>query len=181
METESTAKTENQVKEGGNKKKASKVVIGVAAVGLAAVLTYLLWPKEEPRNVVLTKKDAEEQIANFSNTEDFGIGMYTVTMNNEWDFADGMAISENAYVENVEDNSADVYFDVFLSDADTENEDNAIYKSPVIPRGGYLENISLDKDLEPGTYDCVCVYHLIDDDQNTLSTLRVSITINIQG
>ena len=178
-ETESQSQTEQK---GGDKKKGvTKVVVGVAAVGLAALLAYLLWPKEEQRNVVLTKNNAEETIASMGSIEDFGVDYYTVTMNNEWTFSDGLAISEDAYVENVEDNGTDVYFDVFLSDADTENEDNAIYKSPVIPRGGYLENISLDKDLDPGTYDCICVYHLIDEDQNTLSTLRVSVTISVLG
>jgi hypothetical protein len=80
-------------------------------------------------------------------------------------------------VENVEKNTNDVYFDILLA----EDESHVIYQSPVIPRGGHIEKIALDEDLEPGTYDCICVYHLIDEDQNTISTLRVTLTIIVEG
>lgn len=98
-------------------------------------------------------------------------------MNYEWHFATGDTVSEDAYVENLATNTNAVYFDLFL----LEDEENAIYQSPVIPLGSSLENVLLDTLLEAGTYDCVAVYHLIDEDQNTLSTLRVTVTVIIEG
>jgi hypothetical protein len=97
-------------------------------------------------------------------------------MTNTWHFATGDAISEDAFVENKEENTNDVYFDVFLAD----DEENPILQSPVIPRGAELDNISLDTPLGAGTYDCVMVYHLVDEEQNTVSTLRVGITIIVE-
>ena len=84
--------------------------------------------------------------------------------------------SYDAVVENVEKNTNDVYFDVELSDTE-----ETIYESPVIPRGSHLEALTLDKELEAGTYDCVLTYHLIDEDQNTVSTLRMGLTVMVEN
>jgi hypothetical protein len=97
-------------------------------------------------------------------------------MSTTWHFATGDAISEDAYVRNDAGNTNDVYFDVFLA----EDESTPILQSPVIPRGGELENISLDTALDAGTYDCVMVYHLVDENQETVSTLRVGFTIIVE-
>jgi hypothetical protein len=97
-------------------------------------------------------------------------------MSTEWHFATGDAVSKDAYVKNDAGNTNDVFFDVFLED----NESEPILQSPVIPRGSELDNISLDKKLDAGTYDCVMVYHLVDDDQNTISTLRVAFKIIVE-
>lgn len=127
------------------------------------------------RNVVVTPDNVEEVLDNMKEEEFVAPGSYEVTMNNTWNFADGSSASENAYVENSTSNTNDVYFDVTL--ADTEEN---IYSSPVIPIGSHLENITLDKKLGKGSYDCVVTYTLVDKDQNPLSTVRVSLTINVE-
>ncbi len=134
---------------------------------------------EPKRNVVVNTENAEsmaEQMVEDA-VEYVEPGYYTVNMATEWHFSKGDAISSDARVDNVIENTNDVYFDVFLEDDESE----AIYKSPVIPRGSFLENIALDKPLEKGTYDCVMVYHLIDDNQDTISTLRVTIQIVVEA
>lgn len=131
---------------------------------------------EEPkRSVVLTQDTAEEAVDEMLQGSYVKPGYYSVSMSTTWNFATGDSISEDAYVENLEENTNDVYFDVFLAD----NEDEAIYKSPLLPRGSELNGIALDTALSAGTYDCVMVYHLVDEDQNTISTLRVAFTIII--
>jgi hypothetical protein len=119
----------------------------------------------------------DEILSDMENAEVVEPGYYTATMTNDWHFATGNAVSEDAYVENVTENTNDVYFDVVLA----EDEDNVIYKSPIIPRGSRLENIALDTDLDAGTYNCVLIYHLVDEEQNTVSTLRVTVTITVEG
>ncbi len=131
------------------------------------------------RNIVVNESNAEsvaEQMAEEAR-EFVEPGYFTVNMNTSWHFSKGDAISDNARVDNLEENTNDVYFDVFLS----ENEDEAIYQSPVIPRGSFLEQIALDKPLDKGSYDCVMVYHLIDEEQETISTLRVAFTITVDA
>lgn len=159
--------------------------MGVIIVLLGAVVVLLLGrgndtvvEKEEgpKRNVVVNEENIEEVLENLKEEDKVRPGRYQVTMNSTWRFEDGSSPSENAYVENVATNTNDVYFDLALADTG-----EVILESPVIPIGSYMKNISLDKDLEPGTYECVLTYHLIDEDQNTLSTLSMSVTVVING
>lgn len=155
------------------------VSIAVIIALLVVVILLLLHgqKKEEPkRNVVITPENVEQVIEDMATQEFVEPGYYSVSMTNIWHFATGDAVSEDAFVENREENTNDVYFDVFLA----EDEETPILQSPVIPRGAELNSIALDTPLEAGTYDCVMVYHLVDDDQNTISTLRVGITIIVE-
>jgi len=168
-------------RKGGNGKLVVIIVaiVAVIVILVGIILFLLLRPKEEPerRNVVVTEDNVNEVVEQMGSAEVTPPGYYTVTMNNEWTFATGDAVSEDAYVENVVGNTNDVYFDVFL----VGDEENAIYKSPIIPIGSSLNQIALDTPLEAGTHDCVVIYHLVDEDQNTLSTLRVAIKITVNN
>lgn len=128
------------------------------------------------RNVVVNEENAEEMAEEILNQEKVVPGTYQVTMNSTWNFQDGTSSSDNAYVENSTANTNNVYFDLQLSDSE-----ETIYESPVIPVGSYLNNIKLDKDLDAGTYDCVLIYHLVDDEQNTLSTLRMAVKVVVNN
>jgi hypothetical protein len=128
----------------------------------------------EKRNVVVNKDNVEQLIEQLAEEDKTPVGRYQVSMTTDWHFADGESISGDAYVENVEANTNSVYFDILL--ADTEEK---IYSSPVIPVGSYLKNIQLDKNLPDGTYDCVIVYSLIDEEQNVLSEVRLTLEINV--
>lgn len=165
-----------------SKKAKAAIVIGsvVIIALLVTVIVLLLRGKEEPkdeggekRNVVVTKENAEQVAQEMANSEYVPDGYYTTSMTTTWNFATGDATSEDAYVGNVTSNTNDVYFDVVLE----EDESQVIYKSPVIPRGGELDGIKLDTKLKKGTYPCIVIYHLVDKEQNTVSTLRVGIKI----
>ena len=175
------AKSEDRNKslgKGGKIAIAAGVVIIIALLVVVIVLLLRGQKKEEPkRNVVVTQENVEEVVDNMAVDEYIEPGYYSASMTNTWHFATGDAVSEDAFVENKEENTNDVYFDVFLA----SDEENPILQSPVIPRGAELDNISLDTPLDAGTYDCVMVYHLVDDDQNTISTLRVGITIIVEN
>lgn len=171
----------NQEEKKGGKKTLSIVILVLIILVMAGVIAYLLMSRkpaeEERRNVVVTPDNVEEVIQQMEEEEYVAPGYYTVTMNFDWHFAAGDAVSEDAYVENAVENTNSVYLDLFLA----EDEENAIYKSPVIPVGSSLEDIALDTPLSAGTYDCVAVYHLVDDDQNTISTLRVTVTVTVDN
>ena len=163
-----------------------KVVIVIAAVVILALVGVIIWlvmskdeekPEDEKRNVVVTEDNVDQVVEEMNNPEPVQPGYYTVTMNNVWHFKTADSPSYDAHIENVEENTNDVYFDIFLA----SDETNAIYKSPIIPRGGKLENLTLDTHLDPGSYECVMIYHLVDENQNSLSTLRVTVTLEIEG
>ncbi|HCT91825.1 MAG TPA: hypothetical protein DF613_10685 [Lachnospiraceae bacterium] len=171
----------NQDEKKGGKKTAGIVILVLVILVLAGIIIYLLLfrraDEKERRNEVVTPDNVGEIIGQMEEAEFVEPGYYTVTMNYDWHFATGDAVSSDAYVENLVENTNAVYFDLFLA----SDEENAIYKSPVIPVGGRLQDIALDTKLDAGTYDCVAVYHLVDDDQNTISTLRVTVTVIVEG
>jgi hypothetical protein len=161
------------------------ICVAVVMAALVGVIVYLLVTrttgiKEEPRNVVVTQNNVEKVLDNLEKMEEsesVAPGYYTVTMNPTWHFKTGSEASYDAIVKNVEANTNDVFFDIVLE----EDENKVLYKSPVIPRGGELKDIALEEQLSAGTYPCVVIYHLIDEDQNTLSTLRVTLSIIVEG
>jgi hypothetical protein len=157
---------------------ATILACGVVIVALLVVVVILLARGKEDvtetkkRNVVVTPDNVEEVIQQLSDDERVTPGSYEVTMNTTWNFKNASSASDNAYVENSTSNTNDVYFDITL--ADTEEK---IYSSPVLPVGSHLENITLDKALDDGTYNCIMTYTLVDDEQNDLSSVRVSMKI----
>lgn len=175
---------------GNAKRKKKGVLIGVivtcVVLALLGVIVYLIVVQGEgangadtdKRNVIVTPDNIDEVLDDIKkDDQQVEQGYYTATMTSEWHFPKGNEPSSDAYVENVVTNTNDVYFDVVMED----DESNVVYKSPVIPRGSKLENVALDTDLDAGTYNCILIYHLIDDQQNTVSTLRMTIKIIIEG
>ena len=182
-----------------NKKKKQTVILAIIVIILAIALVVavlLLLRKgekdEERRNVVVTEENAEEIAAQMAEADYVEPGYYTVNMTREWHFSKGNEISDNARVDNLPENTNPVYLgsvddrpgdakrvclDVVLGGDETE----PVYSSPIIPVGSYLEKISLDQPLGAGEYDCVAVYHLVDDEQNTISTLRIKIKLVVES
>ena len=169
------------------------IIVSVAAIVVIAILIGIIVvmarsggaensedvvgsEESEKRPILLTEDNIDEMAEQILNrTESEGVPLnYQVTMNSTWEFEDGKSPSKNAYVANSENNETAVYFDVIRNDTQ-----ETIYQSPVIPLGMDLEDIVLDQDLEAGNYECTMVYHLIDDDQNTLTTVNMWLMIKI--
>ena len=139
---------------GGKIALASCLVVIVALLGAVVFLLFRGQDEEEPkrRNVVVNE----------------------VTMNSTWNFPSGDAPSENAYVENATTNTNPVYFDVVREDTG-----ETIYESPILPVGSHLEKFELGTVLEAGTYDCLMTYHLLDEEEQEISTLQITVQIVI--
>lgn len=164
-----------------SKKAKAAIVIGCVVIIalLVTIIVLLLRGKEdgpEPldkRSVVVNEDNVDQVIQQMKDEKYVPPGYYNSQMTTTWHFANGEAVSEDAYVANAEQNTNDVYFDVVLE----EDESKVLYKSPVIPRGGELDEIKLDTKLSKGEYPAVVIYNLVDGEQNTVSTLRVGIKI----
>ncbi len=165
------------------------IVVGLVFIAMASAIVVLAMrkpettvtpasstPEQEKREVLVTEENVQEVLQQMEE-EYVPFGQYTATMNFDWHFATGDSESYDSYVANDPENTNDVYFDIFLSD----DRENAIYESPIIPRGSEIKNIRLKTDLEAGTYDCILVYHLVDENQNSLSTASFALTITIEG
>lgn len=135
--------------------------------------------QETKREVLVNEENVQEIIEQIEldNVERNAPGLFTAQMNFEWHFADGEAESRDSYVANAIENTNDIYFDLYLAD----DLENTIYESPVIPVGQVLRNVKLSKQLSAGTYETVLEYHLLDEDQNTLSTASFAVTIIVEN
>lgn len=164
-----------------NKSKNNVVIIVVCFVAAVIVVTalVLILTKQSTdtgkRNVVVTPDNVDEVLSDMQDQQ-VQAGTYEVTMNTTWNFDKGDSASGNAYVENSTTNTNDVYFDVVRSDTG-----ETIYKSPIIPLGSHLENITLDTPLDKGTYDCVLTYHLLDDNEEPISKLNINLSIVVEN
>ena len=171
------------------------IVVGVVFIAMAGVIIYLLVgrnkteetptapvaeaPAPEKREVLVTESNVKEVVEQMEQVEYTPPGYYTVTQNYTWHFPSGTEASTDAHVENDPGNTNDVYFDLFM--ADDDYLENPIYQSPVIPIGAALEKFKLDTALEAGTYDCVVVYHLVDSEQRSMSTVSMAVQVIVEG
>lgn len=196
MPEEKKTVSTSRKEDAGKKQKKMLVIIILALViiaVLAGVVIYLLakpqeegdsgagvsQETEEPKREVLVTEDNVGEVAQQleQEAEEYvAPGYYTVTQNFEWHFPSGEDYSTDAFVANKTENTNDVYFDLFLED----DMEHPIYMSPVIPLGLYLDKIKLDTDLDAGTYDCVVVYHLVDENQETISTASFTVKVIIE-
>lgn len=178
----------SEAKKGSNIGKIVIAVAGLIIIALLVVIVVLLTRgnktvEEKPesdvasRGVVVNQSNVDDVVDNMVLTPYVEPGYYEASMTNVWHFADSNSVSSDAYVQNVEGNTNDVYFDVFLA----SDESSPIIESPVIPRGVEMDEIKLDKEIPAGTHDCVMVYHLIDENGKSISTLRVGLTIIVEN
>lgn len=154
------------------------VVLGIFFIIIIMIVALIIFFKDSKtsrKNVVVTPDNVDEILSD-SQGKQVTAGTYEVTMNTTWNFDKGDSTSDDAYVENSTANTNDVYFDIVRSDT---NE--TIFTSPTIPVGSHLENITLDKTLDKGTYNCVLTYHLLDDTGNTTSKLNLKLTIQVKN
>ena len=169
------------------KTKITIIILGLVIAVLAAVIIVMVirgkkdtpaqTPEEpEKRSTLITEDNADEVLQEMADREYVEPGYYNVRMNTEWHFSSGDAESEDAYVENSEMNTNDVFYDVVLA----EDESQVLYKSPIIPVGSSMHQVKLDKKLDAGSHECIMIYHLVDENQETTSTLRVTLKIIVE-
>ena len=112
--------------------------------------------------------DVSEAAINSASSHD-------VKMNSTWTFSDGRAYSKDAFVENPSSNINSVYFDIKVN-----GYAESIFTSPVLPVGSHIENITLDKALKAGTYNCTLTYTLLSKDgKDSVGTLQMALKIII--
>ena len=180
----------NTISEQNNKRKKNNngyiVVMIISLVVIAVLIGVIVHLMQSETSDIVDKKrpiliteETIEQIAKEIQTheEPQEVPMsYQVTMNSVWEFESGDKASRNAYVANAKNNKTAVYFDVIRNDTQ-----DIIYQSPVLPIGSELKTIELEQDLDAGNYECTLTYHLIDDEQNTLTTVNMWLMVVIEN
>lgn len=172
----SSSQTAKNADKKGNGSKVLIIILLVLVLAALGVIIYLLLkpdstPEKEPgnRGTVLT----EENLSEIIDPEPVTDAYFEASQSIDWHFKG--TTSEDAYVANKATNSRTVYFDMQL-----KNSNETIYSSPYIPLGSELKGLTLDKELNPGTYDVILVYHLVDDNENEVSSVNVGLTIYVE-
>lgn len=158
----------------------------VALIGVIVVLVMVLnrgetqviieqQPEPQQRTTLVQPENVDEVVDEMVSAPPSVPVNYEAVMNTTWHFPDGASPSSDAYVENASSNSTDIYFDLLRRDTG-----ETIYASPVIPLGMHIQNFALDTPLQAGSYDCMVTYHMIDEEQNTLGTLNVAVTVIVE-
>lgn len=167
-----------QEKEQFNKRQVIIIVLLVLLIVAVIIMVILLLhskPQEDAdaqpggRGTVVTQENAEELAIDEGAVPD---GYYNVSMSLDWHFKDG--VTEDAQIANKTTNMRTVYFDLLTE------EEEVVYSSPYIPVGESMQGFTLDKELNPGTYDMIVRYYLVDDDSIEVSNVSVGITIYVE-
>lgn len=171
-----------QIKKNQEKEKNNNTVVIIACILLLviavviAVIVLRSRPEEdadagsENRGTIVTQDNAESLIVEEGAVED---GYYDVFMSIDWHFKDG--VTEDAKIANKTTNTRTVYFDLL-----TEETEELVYSSPYIPVGESMQGFTLDKDMDPGTYDMIVRYYLVDDNNMEVSNVSVGITVYVE-
>lgn len=174
-ETESQSQSNQK---GGGKKKI--IIICICIVVVAVVAGVILFGRgndvedDGKRDVISAPEDVEE-VLDIPDVPDYIPQNYTVTQNSEWHFSANSGESTDAYVENSTDNETPVYIDLLVDETG-----EIVYSSPVLELGASMKGFVLDKPLEKGEYECTVVYHLVDDEQNELTTVNVGVNVVVE-
>lgn len=172
VKRETQSETMEKAPEKDEKKSKGKIIIIVLLLLIIAalgVVIYFLLHKPEPErrtSAGLAVGEIDEKAAN---------ARFTTDMNMSWSFPSGGTVSTNAEIGNSASNVYDCYFEVYLDD----EEQTLLYSSPVLPVGKKLDQLELNQTLPDGTYDAVCTYHLLDDEDPDRELGTVSFAVSL--
>lgn len=149
-------------------------VIAIAAAGLLVVLVLglMLWLNRSPAQENPVSDDQEmsgsiqgggtgtvidETTDDVGESEKLTYGFFETSMYDTlWVFDKVTMTCDRAYVGNLETNVYDLYFTI------EDENGNILYTSDIIPIGSSIDSVTLAQDLEPGRYECLMVYHLLE-------------------
>ena len=150
------------------------VLIVVVLIIGAIIIAILLKPKatEDEKNRIVTEENADTIGDELKNK--VADGMYEVNMNTIWNFNSSSLTSTDAYIANAETNRYTVYFDILI-----DGTGETVFTSPYIAVGSRIQNLTLNKQLAAGSYTGTCVYHLVDEYGEEISSVAVAISFNV--
>ena len=122
-------------------------------------------------NLVIDESNLEQVMSQMESSVEEG--MFEVNMNTIWTFPNGESASADAYIANGHANKLPISFEIIV-------DEEIVYTSTVIPVGSQIKDIILDKPLDAGSYNAVCMYYLWNEDGTENSNFGVNIQLVVK-
>ncbi len=157
------------------KKKKRRNVIAIIVI-LLVIAAVIIWFLTRPKGITEGnyKRIMDEM------EDEVKEGYFETYMNSEWTFPDGTSETTDAILGNSPNNRKPIRCEVVLADTG-----EVVFKTDVIPVGAELPPFKLDVDLEPGTYEAVCMVYLMNEEKDgtytDYSDAGFNVTITVQN
>lgn len=148
------------------------ILLLIVIVALGVIVYALLHKPEEPKP---ERAVSEGLVVDGNINEKASNARFTTDMNMIWTFPSGSAVSNNAIIGNSESNEYECYFEVYLDN----EEQTLLYSSPVLPVGKELDELKLNQVLPDGSYEAICTYHILDDEDPERELGTVSFAVSL--
>lgn len=150
-------------------------IVLIAVIGVLGAVIYKLATKK-PEEVQKPERAVSEGLVVDGNiNKKASEARFTTDMNMIWTFPSGSDTSNNAIIGNSSSNLYECYFEVYLDD----EEQTLLYSSPVLLTGKRLDKLKLNQVLPDGSYDAICTYHILDDEDPDIELGNVSFSVSL--
>lgn len=160
------------------KKKLLIVIAFIVLIGVIGVLGAVIYrlKTQKPEEAQKPERAVSEGLIVDGNVnKKASEARFTTDMNMIWTFPSGSDTSNNAVIGNSISNLYECYFEVYLDD----EEQTLLYSSPVLPVGKRIETLKLNQVLSDGSYDAICTYHILDDEDPEIELGTVSFAVTL--
>lgn len=162
------------------KNKLAVILPTVACVGMAGALAFVLTNQNQDTPEPVQESTAQPMLSYASGLtvidEDSMESAVQEAINKMGQIAvsyKGQATSENGkdfscYIANSKANEYDMYIGIYEAGKETDPDTDPLFVSGLMKPGEAFESITLDRTLDPGTYECTLSMTLVADDHQTL-------------
>lgn len=160
-----------------SKKKILIIVIFAVLIGVIGALGAVIYQLTNKQNQVQSQKRAvsEGLVVEENRDRKASEARFTTDMNMIWTFPSGSDTSNNAEIGNSASNLYECYFEVYLDN----EEQTLLYSSPVLPVGSRIDKLKLNQVLPDGSYEAICTYHILDDEDPEQELGTVSFAVSL--
>lgn len=160
-----------------SKKKILIIVIFVVLIGVIGALGTVIYQLTNKQNQVQSQERAvsEGLVVEENRDRKASEARFTTDMNMIWTFPSGSDTSNNAEIGNSASNLYECYFEVYLDN----EEQTLLYSSPVLPVGSRIDELKLNQVLPDGSYEAICTYHILDDEDPEQELGTVSFAVSL--
>lgn len=152
------------------------LIFGSLIIICAAVIIAILLLREEPEGIAVANASNIEQIQG-EVKDKVAKGMFMTHMNTTWSFKNGGSASYDAVMGNSSANTYPFWFTLTLADTS-----EVIYQSGLIPVGQQISEITLEKDLDKGTYPAVVNIQMVDENGKEMdNNMGFNITLIVEN